>query len=865
MENQNPENYSKQPSTIHKLTPQFVPDGIEQNIVLKEQDRIFKYLRELRTMQVIEMHKEKYRLTLQDKAEINISNLFNALKKSDFKDQALLDDLLEVKKMHVYEKQRAMKEKLCSILQQSVMNEQLVSAAMHCEYESPLLTAHLLERFEKSVFEQQNEKIKSARNLFLSEITENFRRVYQNKKIDTESNIDYFYECMEYVHEDVLNEIQMKREMKIKETLIKLKETNEDEFNVYVTELKQKQINMIKTNIHSYLSINKIFNTNDKALKYEECTGDYFNNLFKGGMNNFIFDEKIPLQSIFNFCHTVIESKKMLIIVPKTTINVWFEYIQGYFPGTAVFKIETCSEFLSGKFKQTLLQNNKTLCLISCDTLEKGSSSIVNYDWFYILFDITHPTIINDKKHASIFDLQFKCERRLLITENISGVPMGILWNILKFLAPGAFPKHVNYEDLMNEPFKSIKFQIEITNKEREDIAAEFISLIKTFLPVSNELLSQTHYRTKMFDQTNLQNSIQNEILKIYTSNMNKKPLDRSKTHSSIFHVHMYDTLNNPSAVILELTKNTNHPLLVPYINDYIPKNFERENLLTQLSGKFNALCQFLSDQILKKEVTSVRFINSYLVDILEELFKLKSFNFTIMDLDDTQIYNFMVGPPYFNPKDVKTSIILENLGQNYDYGSEYKVLFIAKNTPDLFIYDIHRYYKKFYVGDIPSGVLFNEFNKYYKFLSGDTRSSQGENNRSIDEIGTMNISELFKSDEEIKRVKKESIVVQNEEELKESLISKLHDIKDRGRSRIEIFIELPPADIYPDYYEIIQCPISLEMIEERAESRDYGLRCMIDDLNLMFNNALIYNEEGSFVYKDALYLKNYIARNFKV
>lgn len=91
------------------------------------------------------------------------------------------------------------------------------------------------------------------------------------------------------------------------------------------------------------------------------------------------------------------------------------------------------------------------------------------------------------------------------------------------------------------------------------------------------------------------------------------------------------------------------------------------------------------------------------------------------------------------------------------------------------------------------------------------------------------------------------------------------------GRRRCELFKELPDkkvsntailpsstmayiaSQLYPDYYEIIKQPIAMSTIRKRITSNYY--KSAVDfreDWRLMFNNARTYNQEGSWVYKDA-------------
>ncbi|KAF9135875.1 hypothetical protein BGW39_010690 [Mortierella sp. 14UC] len=73
------------------------------------------------------------------------------------------------------------------------------------------------------------------------------------------------------------------------------------------------------------------------------------------------------------------------------------------------------------------------------------------------------------------------------------------------------------------------------------------------------------------------------------------------------------------------------------------------------------------------------------------------------------------------------------------------------------------------------------------------------------------------------------------------------------GRELAEIFLALPSKDEYPEYYEVIKSPMSLQLVQARIKSGHYK---NVDDFDrefqLIFENALIFNEDGSRVNKDA-------------
>ncbi|OAD79700.1 hypothetical protein PHYBLDRAFT_121363, partial [Phycomyces blakesleeanus NRRL 1555(-)] len=82
------------------------------------------------------------------------------------------------------------------------------------------------------------------------------------------------------------------------------------------------------------------------------------------------------------------------------------------------------------------------------------------------------------------------------------------------------------------------------------------------------------------------------------------------------------------------------------------------------------------------------------------------------------------------------------------------------------------------------------------------------------------------------------------------------------GRLYSEIFETLPERKEYPDYYRVIKDPRSLAMIDERMHRRVYSnLSEWMQDMELVFQNALDYNEPGSRVYRDAKLLLRLLNR----
>ncbi|KAG0020921.1 hypothetical protein BGZ80_003337 [Entomortierella chlamydospora] len=73
------------------------------------------------------------------------------------------------------------------------------------------------------------------------------------------------------------------------------------------------------------------------------------------------------------------------------------------------------------------------------------------------------------------------------------------------------------------------------------------------------------------------------------------------------------------------------------------------------------------------------------------------------------------------------------------------------------------------------------------------------------------------------------------------------------GRELADIFLALPSKEEYPEYYEIIKSPMSLQLVLSRIKSGHYKTVEDFDrEFQLIFENALIFNEDTSRINKDA-------------
>jgi len=98
-------------------------------------------------------------------------------------------------------------------------------------------------------------------------------------------------------------------------------------------------------------------------------------------------------------------------------------------------------------------------------------------------------------------------------------------------------------------------------------------------------------------------------------------------------------------------------------------------------------------------------------------------------------------------------------------------------------------------------------------------------------------------------------------------LLTEVENLKDEEDDHplSEFFIELPSRKLYPDYYQLIQKPVSINSIRKNLKSgKIKTFKDFKENIIRIFTNAKFYNEEGSMVYEDAAALEKYANTRFQ-
>lgn len=102
----------------------------------------------------------------------------------------------------------------------------------------------------------------------------------------------------------------------------------------------------------------------------------------------------------------------------------------------------------------------------------------------------------------------------------------------------------------------------------------------------------------------------------------------------------------------------------------------------------------------------------------------------------------------------------------------------------------------------------------------------------------------------------------QSAEEFFKTVLEELDTLQDDEgeRALVTAFVKLPSKKLYPDYYTLIEEPISLNEINKKVARGSYESALdFVLDFNLMYENAQKYNDPESWIVVDAKKLLEYV------
>lgn len=138
-----------------------------------------------------------------------------------------------------------------------------------------------------------------------------------------------------------------------------------------------------------------------------------------------------------------------------------------------------------------------------------------------------------------------------------------------------------------------------------------------------------------------------------------------------------------------------------------------------------------------------------------------------------------------------------------------------------------------------------------------DTRRKRKRGSRSKRD-GTKDDSQKF-NDPELRKKRGRPPRVDTPMEARiKAVLKGIRKLKDpSGQLKVRHFERLPDKAVYPDYYIEIKEPVAIDIIKRKSKRKKYNsVDHFMRDVDLMFNNAKVYNQSESQIYRDAVDLQ---------
>lgn len=970
-----------------KLQPSYIPDGCEQNLISKEKTKLFKQIRDIRTKQILEKYESKIpNETTDENKEYKLHEKINLLSdyliKNNFNDEALLNDLLELKKMHAYEKQKNFKGKMMSLLQGLVTQDQINTSI---DYINPSYSVFsdikLMESFEMKYFMKEQQCILDKQLTFCREIAKMHKILVVNKINDYKTKIEKTYRLLNLIHVNCAKEEQKRKERETRDKIRNLKANDEQAYQRFLKENKQKRIDILLERTDEYIS--EIFKRldiykkeNDKnfssiiaktkiemqpsslngTLKDYQLKGiEWLVNLYDNNLNGILADEMglgKTVQTI-GFISYLAEFRNIngpyLIVVPLSTCSNWSNEFKRWNSNFKV--IEYIGNAENRRNQQGFIKEGKmNVVLTTYEYIIKDKNFLSRIEWCYLIVDEGHRLKNKDSKLAAVFNSKYKSRNRLVLTGTPLQNNLPELWSILNFVLPQIFNSLSTFEEWFNAPLSFTNEKIEITEEEIGIIIKKLHTVLRPFLlrrlkkDVASELPSKVEIALKV-KMSRIQRTIYNELkkksnIKFLTNDQPEKEniSDENEFDTEIVNEETksnrgIESIFRSNNICMQLRKICNHPFIFKEIEQKINPMGHNNHLLFTLSGKFELLSKILPKFQLTGHRILIFFQMTQIMTIMEDFLCMLGYKYLRLDgnkkgeertqlidtyNNDTSYFVFLLstrsGGLGINLTSADTVIIFDSdwnphadlqaqdrvhrIGQE----KEVKVFrLISENSIEEYMLEKAVYKLNLDIKIIRAG-RFDQITEFKENMKNNDKENyekslddlyvQHDINRllarsdseyaifedidkknTLPELDLENDFNIFENndvinhlqDQDNKRFKTNAYDDQmkyDEKPKRETLFNSLYQQKDGTRSRINIFLDLPSKKHYADYYQIIKNPISMNMILKKLKNEDYNFDRMLEDLNLLFDNAMMYNIEGSEVYEDALFFKNYI-QNF--
>jgi ATP-dependent helicase STH1/SNF2 len=595
--------------------------------------------------------------------------------------------LIELKMLNLYQKQKAMRER---VGRQMIQYDNLAMTANRSQYrrmkKQSLREARITEKLEKQQRDARETREKKKHTDYLQTVINHAREVNtaaHNQKLKMQK----LGRMMQLQHQNIEKEEQKRIERTAKQRLQALKSNDEEAYLKLLDQAKDTRITHLLRQTDGFLSqlaasvkaqqrkaaerygdLQDEFLVDDDSDDEEEEQDtrkiDYYAvahrikeevnaqpgilvggtlkeyqlkglqwmiSLYNNNLNGILADEMglgKTIQTISLLTY-LIEKKKQngpfLVIVPLSTLTNWNLEFEKWAP--SISRVVYKGPPLARKQQQQQLRyGNFQVLLTTYEYIIKDRPVLSKIKWIHMIIDEGHRMKNASSKLSATLTQYYSTRYRLILTGTPLQNNLPELWALLNFVLPTIFKSVKSFDEWFNTPFANTGGQdkMELTEEEQILVIRRLHKVLRPFLL----------RRLKKDVEKDLPDKTE-KVIKCKFSSLQARLYKQMVTHNKLV---VSDGKGGKtgarglSNMIMQLRKLCNHPFVFDEVENQMNPTSTSNDLLWRTAGKFELLDRVLPKYQQTGHRVLMFFQMTAIMDIMEDFLRYRNISFLRLD-----------------------------------------------------------------------------------------------------------------------------------------------------------------------------------------------------------------------------------------
>lgn len=657
------------------IIPSLTPVGVDPDAIREQRERIIY---------------NRMAARYNDLKSISANQQHWDVRKSDDvtpEDTLKIKALIEIKKLELYHRQRALREK---VGKQMVQFDNLAMTANRSMYrrmkKQSLREARITEKLEKEQRDARETREKKKHTDYLTTVLEHGRQI-QVAAAAQKGKMQKLGRMMLAQHQVIEKEEQKRVERTAKQRLAALKSNDEEAYLKLLDQAKDTRITHLLKQTDGFLTqlAHSVKQQQRKAAeRYGDESGilddeeseddeeeegdskkiDYYAvahrikedvtvqpsilvggtlkeyqlkglqwmiSLYNNNLNGILADEMglgKTIQTISLLTY-LIEVKKQngpfLVIVPLSTLTNWNLEFEKWAP--SISRIVYKGPPNSRKSQQQQIRyGNFQVLLTTYEYIIKDRPVLSKIKWVHMIIDEGHRMKNSQSKLSATLSQYYSTRYRLILTGTPLQNNLPELWALLNFVLPTIFKSVKSFDEWFNTPFANTGGQdkMELTEEEQILVIRRLHKVLRPFLL----------RRLKKDVEKDLPDKTE-KVIKTRFSALQTRLYKQMVTHNKLVVSDGKGGKTNArglSNMIMQLRKLCNHPFVFDEVENQMNPTSQSNDLLWRSSGKFELLDRILPKYQKSGHRVLMFFQMTAIMDIMEDFLRLRGIMYLRLD-----------------------------------------------------------------------------------------------------------------------------------------------------------------------------------------------------------------------------------------